>query len=503
MDPVSIWLLVLWLIIWWVWGKRYISQGIHKQKDGVLSEIEELKKKAANITKEAEKKAEAIGEKAEKVLEKAEKDAEIKQKKIDSIEERLGQKEEKLDKRIENLDNKKEELQEKQKELEATLEKEKTILSDLSGLSPEQAKSQLFEQIENEHKSEIKRFISKWKTIKEEEAKEEAGKIIAKVLPRVAQEGLSEHLVSLVDLPTEDMKWKIIWREWRNINAFEKVTGVEVTIDDTPLTIKLSSYDPEKRFAAKATMNKLIKDGRINPVYIEKMHEEVLKGMPERFMKKGKEALSILNIPMMKPEIVEMVGRFFLRYSYGQNLRQHSIEVAKLSEMLANELWLDADMAKKAGLLHDIGKIEAGNGEAHTKAWAEFLRKHKMHDIIVNTAEWHHFDVEMNYPEAFVVTAADAISASRPGARSDTKDLFIERMSGLENLISDFKWVQKSYIMSAWREIMAFFNPDEISDKEMETLTADIWKKIEEQLDYPGSIRIVWIREKKMTHFLR
>jgi len=487
---------VVWLWLWRFFGKTNTEKSVQSKKDGIISEIKSLEEQARGILSKAEIKASEI-------VTKGEKEAEHKQKKIDQYEEKLGQKEEKLDQRIEKLDEKKEELILKQKELDSVLEKEKTILSDLTGLTPEEAKKQLFAQIETENQSEITRFINKWKQIKEEEAKEEAGKIIAKVLPRVAQEWLNEHVVSLIDLPSEDMKGKIIGREGRNINAFEKVTWVEVTIDDTPMTIKISSFDPERRFIAKATMDKLVKDGRINPVFIEKMYEEVVKSMPERFMKKGKEALTILNLPMMKPEVVETVGRFYLRYSYGQNLRLHSIEVAKLSEMLANELGLDSDMAKKAWLLHDIGKIEAGNGEAHTKAGAEFLRKHKMHDVIVNTAEWHHFDVEMKYPEAFVVTAADAISASRLWARSDTKDLFIERMWNLENLIWDIEWVNKSYIMSAWREIMAFFNPDTVDDKKMEELTQQIWTKIEEQLDYPGTIRIVGIREKKLTHFLR
>ncbi len=504
MDIISI---IIWLLLWAGAGRRggknTTEKNVQNKKDGLMWEIRKLEQEARTIISDAEKKSSHIVQKAEEIVTKSEKEAEHKQKKIDQYEEKLWQKEEKLEQRIEKLDQKKEEILEKEKELDATLEKEKTILSDLSGMSPEDAKKQLFEQIETENKEEIKRFVNKWKSIKEEEAKDEAAQIIAKVLPRVAQEWLNEHVVSLIDLPSEDMKGKIIGREGRNINAFEKATGVEVTIDDTPMTIKISSFDPEKRFVAKATMDKLVKDGRINPVFIEKMYEEVLKGMPERFMKKGKEALTILNLPMMKPEVVETIGKFFLRYSYGQNLRLHSIEVAKLSELLANELWLNADLAKKAGLLHDIGKIESGNGEAHTRTGAEFLRKHKMHDVIVNTAEGHHFDVPMLYPEAFVVAAADAISASRLWARSDTKDIFIERMGTLENLITSVDGVEKAYIMSAGREIMAFFNPSTIDDKKMEELTGEIWAKIEEQLDYPGTIRIVGIREKKLTHFLR
>ncbi|USN55312.1 MAG: DUF3552 domain-containing protein [Candidatus Peribacteria bacterium] len=379
----------------------------------------------------------------------------------------------------------------KKQELEQLVEQQKNQLSEIAQLSPEQAKAQLFEQVEAEHQAEIARFVSKMKMIKEEESKEEAAKIIAKVLPRVAQEGLNEHLTTMVDLPTEDMKGKIIGREGRNISSFEKATGVEVTIDDTPLTIKLSSYDPEKRFIAAETMKKLVKDGRINPVYIEKIFVETEKETSELFLKKGKEALAMLNLPMMKPEIVELVGRFHVRYSYGQNLLLHSIEVARMAEMLANELGLDAELAKKAGLLHDIGKIEAGNGEAHTKVGAEILRKYKVHDCIINTAEGHHFDVELKYPEAWVATAADIISASRPGARFDTKELFIERMSNLENLVTSIDGVQRAYIMQAGREIMTFFNPDQVDDVKLEQLTKEIGVKIEDQLDYPGAIRIV------------
>lgn len=413
-------------------GKQYITQRLKTHKSKLVLEIQQLKQDAQLITKDAERKAQQL-------IERTEKELDFKQKKLEQFELRIAQKEEKLDQKVEQLDQKKEELIEKKVELDKLVDDQKKVLSEIAHLTPEQAKEELFKAIEETNGEEIKRFINKFKIIKEEEAKEEAAKIIAKVLPRVASEGLSEHLVTMVDLPTEDMKGKIIGREGRNISQFEKTTGVEVTIDDTPLTIKLSSYDPEKRFVAAETMKKLVKDGRINPVYIEKYYEETAKEIQELFMKKGKEALTILNLPMMKPEIVELVGRFHLRYSYGQNLWLHSIEVARLAEMLANELGLNAELAKKAGLLHDIGKIEAGSGQAHTAVGAEILRKYKMHDVIINTAEGHHFDVELLTPEAWVATAADIISASRPGARFDTKDLFIERMSHLENLVMSMK----------------------------------------------------------------
>lgn len=477
---------------WWSDKK----QEAEKLKQEATAEIEATKKECRRLYDLAERKGQEL-------IEKAEKEIAHRHKKVDQLEEKIAQKEERMDEKMEKLEEKKEEYITKKQELEKVVEQQKTILSDLSGLTPDQAKEELFKQIEQDQQAEITRYVNKFKLIKEEEAKDEAAKIISRILPRVAQEGISEHLVTMVDLPSEDMKGKIIWREWRNINTFEKVTWVEVLIDDTPLTLKISSYDPEKRFIAAETMSKLVKDGRINPVYIEKFYNQSVQEANELFLKKGKETLALLNIPMMNPEIVEYVGRFHIRYSYGQNLLLHSIEVARIAEMMANELWLNAELAKKAGLLHDIGKIDSTNGEAHTKIGAEILRKYKMHEIIINTAEGHHFDVELLSPEAWVATAADIISASRPGARHDTKDIFFERMSNLENLINSIEGVQKAYIMQAWREIMAFFNPEDVDDKQAQELTTIIGTKIEEQLDYPWSIRIVGIRENKMVHYLR
>lgn len=494
MTPILIWIICC--IVWFLWWRYLFENILTKKKEQVDSYLQASKKEAKEIVVAWEKKAQQLIDKAERELER-------KQQKIDRYEEKLMAKEHKLEEKMESVELKKEEYLAKKNEIQELINQEKTKLSEVANLTPQEAKDQIIEHVKQEAQDEIKRYITKYKMIKEEEAKEEGAKIIAKVLPRLSQEWLSEHLVSMVDLPTEDTKGKIIGREWRNISAFERVTGVQVTIDDTPLTIKLSSYDPEKRFLAVESMKKLVKDWRINPVYIEKLHKETIEASADIFLKKWKETLQLLNIPMMKPEIVERIWRFHIRYSYGQNLLLHSIEVAKLSELLANELWLNADLAKKAWLLHDIGKIDAWNWEWHAKVWADFLRKHKMHPVVINTAEWHHFDVPLESAEARVVTAADAISASRPGARFDNKEIFHERMKNLEATVLTVPWVTKAYIMQAWREIMAFVNPDEISDIEFEETMKTVWIKIEDQLDYPGSIRIVWMREQKVVHYLR
>lgn len=312
------------------------------KKQQAQSEIEALELQKKQLLTETEKRNKSLMEegdrRAQELIQRTEKDIDMKQKKIDQYEQRLAQKEQKIDEKYEQLDKKKEELHIRMQDLEKVYEEQKSILEKTAGLSAEAAKTELFQKIEQENKAEIERFVNKMKLIKEEESKEEAGKIIAKILPRVVQDGLSEHLITLVDLPTEDMKGKIIGREGRNIALFERVTGVEVTIDDTPLTIKLSSYDVEKRFLAAETMKKLVRDAKINPVSIEKYYEETCQKVDEAFMRKGRETLALLNIPMMKPEIVEYIGKFHLRYSYGQNLLLHSIEVARMAEMMANEL---------------------------------------------------------------------------------------------------------------------------------------------------------------------
>lgn len=441
---------------------------------------------------------------AENRLKTADVEVDRRMKNIERLEEKVTQKEEKLESKMEQLEKEKEKIYVKEEELWSLINEQKTILSKISKLSPEEAKDMLFEAIENENKQEIVDFVNKFKTIKQEESMKEAWAILAKVLPRVWMNEVSEFTLATVEIPSEDIKWKIIWREWRNISYFERITWVELLIDDTPLVVKLSSFDPEKRFIASETLKKLIKDWRINPIYIEKYHKEISLWLSDILLDKWKEALSILNLGMMKPEIVKMIGQYHLRYSYWQNLWIHSIEVARLAEALANEIGLDWQMAKKAWLLHDIWKITtAWNGEAHAKIWADILRQHWFDEIVINAAESHHYDVPLTHPISRVVAAADAISASRPWARFNTKDFFTERMANLEKLILSLNWVDRVYIMQAWREIMTFVNPGIVDEISVEKLVKEIAAKIESQLDYPWVIRVVAIRETKVVDYLR
>lgn len=498
--------ILLMVIMFWIW--TWLGYFLFNKT--LKSKIADSDNQVKKIISDAEDKAKDIKNKSELErrsvdLEKKNLDVEKQKlmKNIERMEERLQQKEERIDQRIENLDKEKEKVQEKQKELQWIVESQKAELSRVAWLSPEQAKEQIFEVIRQENQKEIVDFINKFKVIKQEQAKEVASDVISKVLPRIAMNDVSEFTVSTIDLPSEDTKGKIIWREWRNISFFERLTWVELLIDDTPLAVKVSWYEPEKRFIAAETLRRLIKDSRINPIYIEKVYNEVLNSMDEIHMDKWKEALTILNLSMMKPEIVKMIWQFNLRYSYWQNLWIHSVEVARIAEWLANEMWLDGMLAKKAWLLHDIWKIVAWNWEAHAKVWWEVLRKFWMSPVIINAAEGHHYDVEMSSPIAWIVAAADAISAWRPWARFNTKEMFVERMANLEKLITSVTGIEKVYIMQAGREIMTFVNPEQVNDIDLEKTIKEIWTKIEDQLDYPWVIRIVAIRESKIISYLR
>ena len=490
------WGLIIWLIGWFFGYKKSMTEKALKFKERMAraKEIEE------EILEEAKKKWEERIAEAEK---KAEKIEEQRLAKMEEIQNRLLDREEKMEQRLEKLEEEKKKVLDLRQQAEDVVKQQMEKLSEIWKLSPKEAKEQIFAMIEKEQASEIERFVEKYKTIKTEEAENEAAKIIVQSLPKLATQNIDEFTTKTVDLPNEEFKWKLIWREWRNISFFEKTTGVELIIDDTPGCVKLSSFDHEKRFIAAQTLEKLVKDGRINPMYIEKIYNQVVADLEQTFIEKWKEALSILNLPMMSPEIVKTIWQFFLRFSYGQSLWQHSVEVARIAEAIAIEVWLDPVMAKKAWLLHDVWKILSTTWESHTKLWADLLRKRWMDPIIINAAESHHYDVAMTHPISWVVAAADALSASRPGARFDTKELFIEKMWELEKLITEVNWVDKVHIMQAWREIMVYVDPKEIPDEEVEKVLEEIWVKIEDQLDYPGIIRISWIRETKIIQYLR
>jgi len=474
-------LLIMSIILWWLLGKLIYDYFLEKKQKDIQSLTEKANQQANEIIQKAREQADNIIEKAENQAANIIKNLEDKEKELLTQEKNLL---------------------EKEKELNQLINQEQEKLFQIAKLTPEEAKQKIFSDIEKEYETDLVNLIEKVKNQYQENARKEASNIIAKTIYRVATEWTNKFLVDTIQLPSEDFKGRIIWREWRNIQFFEKLTGVNISMDDTPEIVKISAFDPEKRFIAKITLEKLIQDGRINPVYIEKYYKETLTELPEILKEIWKETLLELWIPMMRPEILEYIGRFELRYSYWQNLLEHSKEVAQISELLANELGFDGLLAKKAGLLHDIGKIDVKSWESHAKVGADILRKYNMAEEVINAAESHHFEIQPSSPISWIVAAADAISAWREGARHNVSDKYIERIHSLENLVTNIEWVKKAYIMQAWREIWAFVDEEQISDLETQKLNKLIKQKVEENLDYPGMIKIVTIRENTVTSYI-
>lgn len=478
-------LIAMSVVLGWLLGKLIYDYYLEKKWKDIQTKIEKAQEQSENIIEKAKEKSDTIREKAE--LESSKLISKTQQESAHLLE---------------KLNDQKDEIYKKEKELSTILDLENKKLYEIANLKQEDAKNIIFENIKKEYSEDFFSYIEKMKKDAMENAKQEANSIISKIIYRVAVENSNHFLVETIELPSEDYKWKIIWREWRNVQFFEKITWVEVSMDDTPEIVKISSFDPEKRFVAKITMQRLIKDWRINPVYIEKVYKKTLAELPEILVSIWKETLVELGIPMMDSGILEYIWKFELRYSYGQNLLWHSKEVAQISELLANELGYDGMIAKKAWLLHDIWKIDVGSGESHAKVWADILRKFKVNDIIVNAAESHHFEVEQIHPISWIVAAADAISAWREWVRNNNKERYFERMSSLENLVLNIEWIKKAYIMQAWREIWAFLDENKVTDLEVQILNKQIKEKIEQNLDYPWIIKIVSIRESKTIDFV-
>lgn len=528
MDIIyAVWWLLLWAVGVFLYNKKNLDQAsktlqnIEIEREKILSDAKIKMTEANNLLRSAEDRSrQAQSEissvqsrwddiirkaehKAKEIQDFAQKESEKLMTKLDAMQSKLEEKEKKVDEKYEQLDHVKADLENKNKKLDEVIEEQRNKLSQVAKLSIDEAKDLLLHQVEKDYSQDMVNSITKYKNLLEQDIEKEAIDMLSKVIPRLATTNTSEFTVTTVDIPSEDIKGKVIGREWRNVVFFEKLTGVELIIDDTPLIIRLSSYDHEKRWIATELLKKLIKDGRINPVYVEKTYNEIVSNFENMLLEKWKDALNILNLPPQHTDITKIIWQYNLRYSYGQNLWIHSVEVAKMSEMMANEMWLDGALAKKAGLFHDIGKIVADQGQSHTVIWWEILRKYWYDEVTINTAEWHHHDIPMTSAIWWIVAAADAISASRPWARFDSKNFFVERMSEMEKLVSWFDGVDKTYIMQAGREIMVFVNPSNLDDLWAEKLMKEIGTKVEEQLDYPGIIRIVGIREKKIVNYIR
>ncbi|WP_294535868.1 ribonuclease Y [uncultured Pseudoflavonifractor sp.] len=517
---VPIWMLIVGIIVALLVGVLIgFALGVKWRKQVAEKEISSAEEEAKRIINESiksaeSKKREALVEAKEEIL-KARNDFERDQKErradLQKQERRLQQKEETLDRKTENIEKKEELLQTKLTELEEAREEVSTIkktqmevLERLSGFTAEEAKAYLIHQLEAEVTHESAMKIREIEAQFKEEADTKAKEILSLAIQRCAADHVAEATVSVVPLPNDEMKGRIIGREGRNIRTLETMTGVDLIIDDTPEAITVSCFDPVRREIARIALEKLIQDGRIHPARIEEMVEKAKREVDATIKAEGERAVFETNVHGLHPELVKLLGRMKYRTSYGQNVLNHSIEVSHLAGLLAAEIGADVTQAKRAGLLHDLGKsIDHEVEGSHVQIGVELARKYKENEDVVHAIEAHHNDVEPRTIVACLVQAADAVSAARPGARRENLENYIKRLEKLEEVTSSFPGVEKSFAIQAGREVRIMVAPEKVSEDQMVLLARDIAKKIEEELEYPGQIKVNMIRETKVVEYAK
>ena len=497
----------------------FIPIGVTIRKKIAESKIEGAETEAKKIlelaNKEAEnKKKEELFKAKEEIMksrEDLEKEIRERRGEIQNQEKRIIQKEENLDKKEEafekkekDLIQKNEELEKKRIELEEITNKRIEELQRISELSIEEAKKLLLSETEKQIKLETAAIIRDGEVKAKEESTKKAKELLTYAVQKCAADHTSETTVSVVNLPNDDMKGRIIGREGRNIKALETLTGIDLIIDDTPEAVILSSFDPLRREVAKIALEKLIEDGRIHPAKIEEMVEKAKEEVEATIKSEGERATLETGVIGLNPDIIKLLGKLKYRTSYGQNVLNHSIEVSNLARIMADELGLDSKRARRAGLLHDIGKALDHDMEGtHVEIGVEILKKYKENPLIINAVEAHHGDVEPQTLEAVLIQAADAISASRPGARRETVEAYIKRLEKLEEIADSFEGVDKSYAIQAGREVRIIVKPEKISDADMTIMSRDIAKKVEDEMEYPGQIKVNVIRESRAIEYAK
>ena len=470
--------------------------------------IDEALKTAETKKREAllEAKEESIRTKNELDKETKERRAELQryERRVLNKEENLDKKSETLERRETSLTAREENLSRKLAEAEELQNKRQEELERISGLTSEQAKEYLLKSVEDDVQHDTARMIKDMESRAREEAEKKAKEYVVTAIQRCAADHVAETTVSVVQLPNDEMKGRIIGREGRNIRTLETMTGVELIIDDTPEAVVLSGFDPVRREVARIALERLIVDGRIHPARIEEMVEKAQKEVEVNMREDGEAATLEVGIHGIHPELVKLLGKMKFRTSYGQNALKHSIEVAQLSGLLAAEIGVDVRMAKRAGLLHDIGKsIDHEMEGSHVKLGAELCRKYKESVTVINAVESHHGDVEPESLISCIVQAADTISAARPGARRETLETYTNRLKQLEEITDSFKGVDKSFAIQAGREVRVMVIPEQVNDDDMVLLAREISKKIEESMEYPGQIRVNVIRESRVTDYAK
>lgn len=502
-----------------VGGVVGVFTGIKVRKNTAEKEIGSAEEEAKRIVSEAIKTGEA--KKKEAVLEgkdevhkfrtESEKEISERRKEVQRQERRVQQKEESLDRKLDHMEQREEkvnkklkEADEKLEEIEALKKSQFEMLEKISGYTAEQAKSYLLSQLEDElvHEKSVK--IMEYQEQLKEEADDKARNIISLAIQRLAADQVAEATISVVPLPNDEMKGRIIGREGRNIRAIETLTGVDLIIDDTPEAITLSCFEPVRREVARIALEKLISDGRIHPARIEETVEKARREVDATIKREGERAVLEAGVHNIHPEIVKLLGRLRYRTSYGQNVLNHSLEVSYLSGMMASELGLDPTIAKRAGLLHDIGKsIDHEVEGTHIQIGVDIARKYKESDAVIHAIQAHHGDVEAKTIVACLVQAADAISAARPGARRENVENYIKRLQKLEEVASSFDGVDRTFAIQAGREVRVMVKPEIVKDERMVPLAREICKKIEEELEYPGQIKVNIIRESRASDFAK
>ena len=497
----------------------FFAAGILYRKKVAEKQIGSAEEEAKRIINESikggeNKKREMLLEAKEEIHKsRSEYEREVKERRaeVSKQERRLQQKEEALDKKISLHEKKEDELakkiaaiDKKQEEVDSLKRSQMEVLEKISGLTQDEAKAYILKGVEDDVRHETAMKIKEIETQMKEEADQTAREIIATAIQRCAADHAAETTVSVVPLPNDEMKGRIIGREGRNIRTLETITGVDLIIDDTPEAITVSSFDPVRREVARLALEKLIADGRIHPTRIEDMVEKARREVDHTIKVEGERATFETGVHNLHPELIKLLGRQKYRTSYGQNVLNHSIEVAHIAGLMASELGVDVTLAKRAGLLHDLGKsVDHEMEGSHVQLGVELARKYKENPVVINAIEAHHGDVEPQTVIACLVQAADAISAARPGARRENVENYIRRLEKLEELTNSFPGVEKAYAIQAGREVRVMVKPDEVTEDNMILLAHDLAKKIESELEYPGQIKVNVIRETKAVEYAK